>query len=263
MDPTPAVIFDVIVELIGRDDVRSVSCPFDDPAIWRALVARQVERARATGLPLQEAFALCGPDSGLNQVPFRDWGGKIHIPYEGACGGDLFILPSWHRFCYKRSATRSMDDSKTTLVVLGLKCCARALLCISVLAASTAALGGDAPPITRDGLLARRAGNYLAANELVNEFSRSKCASLAPSQLQTFDKLAAEMLPAFSPKGREEMREALPGLRQHVAQQARTMVATVIESATKDDKANACAKSLAVVSKVIGEASGAWAATRK
>lgn len=128
---------------------------------------------------------------------------------------------------------------------------------------SPSVLGDDIQPNTRDGLLARRAGNYLAANELVNEFSRSKCASFAPKQLQTFDKLAAEMLPVFSPKGREEMHETLPGLRQHVVQQAKTMVATLIESATKDDKANACAKSLAVVSRVFGEASGGWAATRQ
>jgi len=133
----------------------------------------------------------------------------------------------------------------------------------SVFATSSAALGADAPPITRDSLLARRAGNYLVANELLNEFSRSKCAGLAPKQLQTFDTLAAELPPAYSQNGRKEMRDALPGLRQHAVQQAKTMLITVIESATKDDKANACAKSLAVVSRVFGEAVGAWKATRQ
>lgn len=98
VEAIPKVVFETIVELIYRDDVRSVSCPFADPALWRILVERQVQRATTSGLPLQQAFCLCGPDSGLPDVPFEDWGGEIHVPYEGACGADLFVLPPWHRF---------------------------------------------------------------------------------------------------------------------------------------------------------------------
>lgn len=32
-NPTPAVIFEVITDLIERDDVQSVSCLFDDPEL--------------------------------------------------------------------------------------------------------------------------------------------------------------------------------------------------------------------------------------
>lgn len=96
--PVPAAALSAILDLIQRDDVRSVSCPFDDFTLWRALIEKQLRRAEATGLPLQSAFGLCGPDSGLPGIPVEDWGGEVHIPYEGACGADLFILPSWHRF---------------------------------------------------------------------------------------------------------------------------------------------------------------------
>jgi hypothetical protein len=94
----PEPVISMIHELIQRDDVHSVSCPFEDRALWRKLVETQVRRAEATGQSLQKAFCLCGPDSGLPNVPVDDWGGEVHIPYEGACGSDLFILPSWHRF---------------------------------------------------------------------------------------------------------------------------------------------------------------------
>jgi len=96
--PIPDLLFVAILDLIRRDDVCSVSCPFTDHALWRILVQEQVRRAKVTGLLLQRAFGLCGPDSGLAGINAEDWGGDVHIPYEGACGADLFILPEWHRF---------------------------------------------------------------------------------------------------------------------------------------------------------------------
>lgn len=96
--PMPQPLFEALVELSRRDDVRSVSCPFNDSALWRVLVEQQVRRGEATGLPVQQAYGLCGPDSGLPNFNAADWGGAIHIPCEGACGADLFVLPAWHRF---------------------------------------------------------------------------------------------------------------------------------------------------------------------
>ena len=93
--PTPPALMDTILALIRQDDVGSVSCPFDDWTIWRALVEEQVRRAERSGLPLQEAFTLAGPDSGLRHFPIQDWGGEVHVPYAGCVAGDLFILPSW------------------------------------------------------------------------------------------------------------------------------------------------------------------------
>ena len=52
------------------------------------------------------ALRLNGPDSG---VPFvhdrlcrtdREWGGDIHIPYEGTCSADLFVQPEYFGFSF-------------------------------------------------------------------------------------------------------------------------------------------------------------------
>lgn len=71
----PELVVAKVLELIGQENVRSVSCPYDDPDLWLSLVAEQVRRATASGLPLQEAFTLCGPDSGLWDTPVEALGG--------------------------------------------------------------------------------------------------------------------------------------------------------------------------------------------
>ena len=94
----PEPVVQKILQLIQQDDVRSVSCDYDDPALWRELIAEQVRRAKRTGLPPQEAFTLSGPDGGLWDTPVAALGGIVHIPYEGICGGDLFFFPRWRKF---------------------------------------------------------------------------------------------------------------------------------------------------------------------
>lgn len=96
-DRLPEQVVGKVLELIQRDDVRSVSCPFGDPELWRGLVAEQVRRAKLSDLPPQDAFTLCGPDGGMCDIPF-EWGGRIHLPYEGMCGGDVVLLPLWRKF---------------------------------------------------------------------------------------------------------------------------------------------------------------------
>lgn len=103
-DAVPDDLYELILELAKRPDVRSVSCPFQDFSLWRELVAEQVRRSHAMGLAPQEAFRLNGPDSGIPLVSDEsnrkdvEWGGEIHIPYEGVCGGDVFIQPHWFGF---------------------------------------------------------------------------------------------------------------------------------------------------------------------
>ena len=91
-------LFELIVSLARCADVRSISCPFDDRVLWRALVWEQIQRARIESVAPCEALFLAGPDSGLSDVVAEDWGGDIHIPWEGCCEADLFIQPSWHAF---------------------------------------------------------------------------------------------------------------------------------------------------------------------
>jgi hypothetical protein len=88
--PLSSVFLEFIAGFTGRPDVQSVSCPFTDEKIWRLLVAEQIQRANRSGLHLQHAFTLGGPDGGLPFDP-ADWGGYVHTPYEGAIEADLFI----------------------------------------------------------------------------------------------------------------------------------------------------------------------------
>jgi len=90
-----ASLLAALARIVLLETVRSVSCPFRDPAAWRVLVTEQRRRSEATGLSPQLAFGLSGPDAGLPHVPLAAWGGHVHIPYEGAAPADLFIRPSW------------------------------------------------------------------------------------------------------------------------------------------------------------------------
>ena len=125
-DPNIRLPFDLtdelrqaILVLAQQSDIHSISCPFDDFDLWEGLIKEQLKRSLATGLPPQEALCLCGPDSGIKGMSaYYDedeyvspaipdpvtgkhapdfFGGEVHIPYEGVCGGDLFILPEWRK----------------------------------------------------------------------------------------------------------------------------------------------------------------------
>lgn len=98
-DPTQTVgaaLLPVLQELLTRPTVHSVSCPLTNLDLWRCLAEEQIQRAERTGRSRQAAFTLSGPDSGL-VAPYEDWGADVNIPYEGACGADLFIKPDWRR----------------------------------------------------------------------------------------------------------------------------------------------------------------------
>ena len=130
-----------ILELATQPDIRSISCPFDEFDLWHGLLMEQVRRAQQSGLPPQEALCLMGPESGIpgiTRIPLiyddgalppepdprtgqfapHRWGGEIHIPYEGACGGDLFILPKWHNVFPERLAK---PPSKLSYLIGGKK----------------------------------------------------------------------------------------------------------------------------------------------
>lgn len=94
----PTELFELLRATVQREDVRSVSCPLQDYALWRMLVSEQIRRATSANVAPQDALFLAGPDSGIPDVAAEDWGGHIHIPYEGACEADLFVKPDWHGF---------------------------------------------------------------------------------------------------------------------------------------------------------------------
>lgn len=90
-------IIELIAELIKSDKVNSVSCPLKDFVLWRLLVEEQIRRSKNSSKQLQQAFYLSTDDIGFRNIEFENWGGYVHIPYEGCTGGDLFIYPSWRR----------------------------------------------------------------------------------------------------------------------------------------------------------------------
>lgn len=109
LPPLTPELREVILDLARQPDIRSLSCPFKDYDLWYALIEEQVRRSKATGLPYQVALCLCAPDTGIDGMqeyddeteewPFRPppIGGRVHISWEGVCGGDLFIVPAWRR----------------------------------------------------------------------------------------------------------------------------------------------------------------------
>lgn len=140
---TPELIVEIL-RLATYPEIKSISCPFDEFTLWEGLVREQVRRAKVSGLPPQEALFLAGPDSGIPGVtapryiddeddgkhpPVPDprtgklaphcWGGGIHIPYEGVCQGDLFILPDWHNVFPERM---TQPGAKLSWLLGGKKC---------------------------------------------------------------------------------------------------------------------------------------------
>lgn len=139
-----AELQDAILRLATTASIRSISCPFDDFVLWEGLLREQVRRAKASGLAPQQALFLAGPDSGIpgitppRYIDDEDdgtspatadprtgklapdmWGGCVHIPFEGACEADLFILPGWHRVFPERM---SAPGAKLSDLLAGKRC---------------------------------------------------------------------------------------------------------------------------------------------
>ena len=108
---------ELILSMAKRKDVNSVSCQFCDTELWSGLLEEQVKRAKEQNKNPGDAFFLCGPDGGipgiaklypgLDEVPEEErfdgstleekLHGEIHIPYEGVCGADFFVYPTWRK----------------------------------------------------------------------------------------------------------------------------------------------------------------------
>jgi hypothetical protein len=97
----PPALFNLLRDLVCKENVQSVSCDLKDYPLWRLLVSQQVQQAEKASLPPQSAFGLCGPESRApNFVAAEDWGGYIHHPYEGVVPCDIYFLPHWRNFSF-------------------------------------------------------------------------------------------------------------------------------------------------------------------
>jgi hypothetical protein len=106
MDRYPVVTYSIrrlIESLVQLETVNSVQCPWTDPEVWTILIREQQNRSKKKNLSPQQALFLSGPDSGLWPLNPSELGGEVHIPYEGATPGDLFILPHWFNFRPERA----------------------------------------------------------------------------------------------------------------------------------------------------------------
>jgi hypothetical protein len=93
----PTALLEFLGQQIARPDIGSVSCCLKDYALWRLLIAEQRRRGGA-GDKAQHVFALAGPEGSIAPANPDDWGGAVHIPYEGVLDGDILFLPAWRRF---------------------------------------------------------------------------------------------------------------------------------------------------------------------
>lgn len=91
----PEEVIHATAKLVSRNNVRSASCWVQDYWLWRTLVSEQVRRSEAARQPPEAALNLSGPDRGLPDFNVGDWGGRVHIPYEGACVANLHFKPRW------------------------------------------------------------------------------------------------------------------------------------------------------------------------
>jgi NAD-dependent SIR2 family protein deacetylase len=114
----PTELFNLIMAFARRPEISSVSIPHTDFKLWRALVAEQVKRAKVADPDSAKVFELNGPDGGIPYVNAGyerldlEWGGDVHVPYEGACGSDLFVQPNWFQInVEKAQETRNFNEA--------------------------------------------------------------------------------------------------------------------------------------------------------
>lgn len=94
-DAAPAGVAEVLCALACHPAIRSMSLPFTDYGLWRALVAAQVRRSLSENLPPNEALHLGGAEADAWAQEAEDWGGEIKGPHRPDMF-DVFVLPTWH-----------------------------------------------------------------------------------------------------------------------------------------------------------------------
>lgn len=106
-DAAPPGLAEVLCALARHPDIKSMSLPFTDYALWRALVATQVRRSLSENIPPNEALHLGGAEAGAWAQEAKDWGGEIQGPHRTDMF-DVFVLPKWHAWFRDRAvAARS------------------------------------------------------------------------------------------------------------------------------------------------------------
>lgn len=98
----PPGLMEVLCALARHPEIRSMSLPFTDWTLWRALVEVQVRRSLAEGCTPNEALHLGGAEAGFWSEEAADWGGHIKGPRSPDMF-DVFVLPPWHGWVRDRA----------------------------------------------------------------------------------------------------------------------------------------------------------------
>lgn len=97
--PENQELYTFLEALIAKQEIKSVSCPFNDFYLWRILVKEQVRRSINLQLAPQQALYLSGEDIGFNDATSpANWGGNVHTPFESMACADCVFLPTWRKF---------------------------------------------------------------------------------------------------------------------------------------------------------------------
>jgi len=100
-------LIDFILMMARRDDVWSVSCQFSDQRLWEGLLGEQIKRAQQTGLPLQEAYFLSGPDGGMHGIAKNHAGLEDRPEDQWYDGTTLEENPPWKKIWAARFISRT------------------------------------------------------------------------------------------------------------------------------------------------------------
>lgn len=140
-----------------------------------------------------------------------------------------------------------------------------AALYLSALARSFTTFAQIPQPTTPEGHLARSAGAYLGAVEYIAVFKKSECSKFAPKGTLGFDQaLRNDVLIAFSPNQREEVRQHMSELKPVLAKQAPNQVSSIISTFKKQERDHNIACSLAAntLAMTLGQALENWRSTK-
>lgn len=98
----PPAVTRAVLALVRGLELPAVASGYKAMELWTGLCALQMERVAATGRPPAEALALFSADGGIPLRP-EDWGGDVHVSWEGMCMATLVMKPGWRVFAPERA----------------------------------------------------------------------------------------------------------------------------------------------------------------
>lgn len=93
----PPSVSTAIVRLVKALELPAVAADERGFDLWHGLCELQMQRADATGQAPDDALALFASDNGIPLQP-PDWGGAVHVSWEGMRVATVMVMPEWRTF---------------------------------------------------------------------------------------------------------------------------------------------------------------------